>query len=194
MKLFAVAVLASTSSAQAGTRPVDWGGYIDVTAIKPRELASGRPAGGNTVGKTPPRADRDDVDRPTPEQERLLTASLAYQAAQKEPIIEPRLLANMRPACGNTGGKSDPPDDCTTAEIRAVDAYNQAYFVAHNKHYAKVSAAYQKLMVATADAVRADPTLKTRLLVNGRPACGNTMSKKGPPEYCRVAVEQRVNQ
>jgi hypothetical protein len=41
-------------------------------------------------------------------------------------------------------------------------------------------------MVATAEAVRADPTLKARLLVNGRPACGNTMGKASPPSYCRI--------
>jgi uncharacterized protein YecT (DUF1311 family) len=192
MKLFAVAVLASASSAQAGNaaRTVDWNGFIDPTAIKPRELANGRPAGGNTVGKTPGPAASDDFDRATPEQERLLTASLAYQAAVKEPVIQPRLLANFRPACGNTGGKSDAPDDCTTAEIRAVDAYNKAYSENYSKHYAKVNAAYEKLMVATTAAVTADPTLKARLLIGGRPACGNTMSKKGPPAYCRISSEK----
>jgi len=205
MKLFAVAVLAGASTAQAGTTTqsqaarastsarsgVDWSGYIDVTAIKPRELANGRPAAGNTTTKPVMRtADELELDTPTPEQQRLLAASLAYQAAQKEPVIQPRLLANFRPACGNTGGKSDPPDNCTTAEIKAVEAYNKASADAYSKHYAKMQVAYDKLMVATAAAVRADPTLEARLLENGRPACGNTMSKKGPPSYCRTEVTQ----
>src|SRR6188768_815667 len=45
MKLFAVAVLASTSTAHAGT--TSWASYID-KSIKPRQLANGRAAPGNT--------------------------------------------------------------------------------------------------------------------------------------------------
>jgi hypothetical protein len=236
MKLFAVAVLASASSAQAETtfasyvdktiKPrqlangraapgntgggktkgggdkesmltddepvvakrmgVDWNGKIEVTAIKPRVLADGRPAAGNSVGKPLPSQVREDIDQ---KREALLTASLAYQAVNSEPVIQPRLLANFRPACGNTGGKSDAPADCSTAEIRAVDAYNKASADAYSKHSAKVQVAYNKLMVATAAAVHADPTLAARLLINGRPACGNTMSKKGPPAFCREAKQ-----
>lgn len=201
MKLFAVAVLASASSAQAGTEAqstqaarastpansgIDWNGTIEVTAIRPRVLADGRPAAGNSVGKPLEQEAREDIDRT---REVLLTASLAYQAAEQEPVIQPRLLASYRPACGNTGGKSDPPADCTKAEIRAVEAYNKASADAYGKHYAKVQTAYDKLMIATASAVRADPTLKARLYVSGRPACGNTMSKKGPPAYCRTEAK-----
>src|SRR5688572_30619925 len=96
MKLFAVAVLAGTSTAHAdtttqatarsygygGVQPrVDWSGKIDIYAIKPRELANGRAAPGNTVGKQP-MAERGPSE--TPEQAALLTASLAYQAVAAE--------------------------------------------------------------------------------------------------------------
>jgi hypothetical protein len=147
-------------------------------AIQPRVLDGGRPAAGNTVGKP------SSIDLARME---LVEASLAYQAVQREPLaISPRLLANHRPACGNTGGKVDRPDDCTDADIRAAAAYDKAYAKAATVRNAKVSAAYTTLMVATAEAVRADPTLKARLLVNGRPACGNTMGKASPPSYCRI--------
>jgi hypothetical protein len=180
MKLFAVAVVAGASTAHAGTPTatrVDWSGRIDITAIQPRVLADGTPAAGNSVGKP------SSVDLTRME---LARASLAYQAASSEPIVVPRMLANARPACGNTGGKGGGDDECTAAERAAQNRYDNAYEKASTKHYAKVSAAYAKLMVATSDAVRVDPTLKARLLVNGRPACGNTMSKKAPPAFCRI--------
>ncbi|HEY5951347.1 MAG TPA: hypothetical protein VIV40_37900 [Kofleriaceae bacterium] len=199
MKLFAVAILASAPTASAGTRTqasqpargsaakaataIDWSSYIDIAAIKPRELANGRAAVGNTGGK--PMPSFVDVE-PTPEQQALLAASLAYEAAQREPIVlSPRLLANARPACGNTGGKVDRPDDCSTAEIRAVEAADKAYAQAAGKRQAKISATYERLMSATTLAVRADPSLRARLLINGRPACGNTMGKQSPPAFCR---------
>ena len=115
----------------------------------------------------------------TAEQQAVRNARLAYEAAQREPIL-PRLLASFRPACGNTGGKLDRPSDCTEAELRAADAYDKAYPVEAGKHNVRVKAAYEKLMAAKTVAFRADPTLEARLLVDGRPACGNTLSKSKP--------------
>jgi hypothetical protein len=194
MKLFAATLLAAvpataqadttrqaTSSAREAQR-VDWNGYIDVETIKPRLLANKRPAVGNTGGKSDTYYPDYEV---TPERKALLHAAAMYRYAKDQPIVTPRLLANHRPACGNTGGKVKQPSDCTAAEIRAVNAYNDAYEQASSKHYAKVSSTYGKLMVAVKAAVKADPSLKMRLLHNGRPACGNTQGKKGPPEYCR---------
>jgi hypothetical protein len=199
MKLFAVAILAGSSSASAdtvtqvtrGASPAtraasgDWRGTIDIAAIKPRELANGRAACGNTGGKSSYDC-KSMADDSTAEQRALLAASIDYQAAERAPIvINPRLLANARPACGNTGGKVSMPDDCSAADIRAAAAADKAYEQASTKHYAKVQIAYAKLMAATATAVRADPSLRARLLINGRPACGNTMGKSSPPAFCR---------
>jgi len=221
MKLFAVTILAGASSASANTvkQPkaptpartiavVDWDAKIDITAIKPRVLASGRAACGNVVGGPSKGGGGSYMKRcddgefaeaelakimETPEQRALLAASLAYQAADSAPIvIKPRVLANFRPACGNTGGKSDAPADCTQAELTAARAYDQARERAWEAHYSKVNVAYTKLMAATADAVRADPSLKMRLLVGGRPACGNTQGKASPPEFCRITVAENA--
>jgi hypothetical protein len=197
MKLFAVAILAGSSTAYADTAKqvtgavraspaprIDWRGSIDITAMKPRLLANGRAACGNTGGKSQYGCAAMEPEATT-EQRALLAASIAYQSAQQAPIvINPRLLANARPACGNTGGKVDRPANCTDAEIRAAAEADQAYEQASSKHYAKVNIAYTKLMAATATAVRADPSLKARLLLDGRPACGNTMGKSSPPAFC----------
>jgi hypothetical protein len=220
MKLFAVTILAGAAcaprSASAGTlkqpKPptqtavegfsgIDWDGKIDITAMKPRLLANGSAACGNVVGGASKGGggykamacedEQDFITADTAEQRALLAASLAYQSAEKAPlVIKPRVLANFRPACGNTGGKVDAPADCTTAEIKAANASNEAYARASDAHYSKVSAAYTKLMAATTAAVRADPSLKMRLLVSGRPACGNTQGKASPPEFCRVTVAE----
>ena len=204
MKLFAVAILAGTSTAYAETETqsirsygygapqprVDWSGKIDIMAIKPRVLANGRAAPGNTPGKKAyGMADVDEV-APTAEQQNLLTASLAYQAALEEPlVINPRLLGNARPACGNTGGKAEPPADCTQKEIRAATAYDREYERVSTLRSLKIAGASTKLMAATEAAVRADPSLRARLLISGRPACGNTMGKSSPPSYCQVGDE-----
>jgi hypothetical protein len=200
MKLFAVAMLAGASTAHADTttqaaqgyggygsaKPrTDWSGKLDVASLTPRRLVDGRPACGNTGGKPASKVDCVSAEALTAEQHGLLTASLAYQAEINAPIvINPRLLANARPACGNTGGKVDRPDDCTAKEIHAVEAYDREYARVATARNARVSAAWTKLMAATATAVHADPSLKARLLVNGRPACGNTMGKSSPPSYC----------
>ncbi|HEY5923278.1 MAG TPA: hypothetical protein VIV11_16475 [Kofleriaceae bacterium] len=200
MKLFAVAVLAGASNAHADTATqamraqadevdpngyVDWSGKIEIMAIKPRRLANGSPAAGNIDGKQP----GPSVIETT--QTALAAASLAYQAANTPIVIKPRLLGNNRPACGNTGGKADPPDDCTAAETAAVEAAwrdeRQAYEREEAKRAPKLRAAYTRLMSATEAALRANPSLKTRIYMNGRPACGNTMSKKGPEAFCRAA-------
>jgi hypothetical protein len=189
MKLFAATLLAGAAPAAANTATqaapappimgIDWSGTIDIMAIKPRELPNGRAAPGNV-----PR-------RPSPQDLALANtrsvledASRAYQAANAI-VIKPRALVNFRPACGNTGGKVAPPDDCTAREVRAAYAYDKEHAKLAQQRAAKISAAYTKLIAATTDAVRADPTLKARLYVNGRPACGNTMSKKGRASYCR---------
>ena len=184
MKLFAVTILAGTSTAQAGVAArgqVAEADRINLTAIHPRQLANGRPAAGNCDGKcAEPKYTFTEPARA------LLQASNEYQHANQPIVINPRLLGNARPACGNTGGKVDAPADCTAAEIRAVQAHDKAYAEAAAKREAKVSVAYSKLMAATEAAIRADPSLKARLYLNGRPACGNTMSKKGPPAFCRA--------
>ncbi len=164
MKLFAVAMVVGGSAAHADT------------------ATQGRPAAGNTVAK-PSAVDQTRTA--------LAEASLAYQAANAPIVINPRLLANARPACGNTGGKVDRPADCTANEIRAVRAYEEAYEREARKRDAKVRAAYQKLMAATEAAVRVEPTLAPRLLVNGRPACGNTMGKSRAKPDCRVDAEPK---
>jgi hypothetical protein len=181
MKLFAVAVLAGTAT-PAGASPAD----LELTQLTVRTLANGRPACGNSEGKGGGSM-KCSADALTTAEKALLAASQSYQRAQRDEIvIEPRLLANLRPACGNTGGKVDAPADCTAADVRRADAYQREYDKQSQKRQAKISVAYQTLMVATADAVRAEPSIKTRLLLNGRPACGNTMSKQGPPAFCRA--------
>lgn len=206
MKLFAVAMLAgaSTAHAETATQPtrvagatalarsgVDWNGKLDVTALQPRLLANGRAACGNTASKQGYGMPAADDGCGTAEQKALLTASLAYQSARAQPVvINPRLLGNARPACGNTGGKADAPDDCTPAELRAVEVYDRESTREWNKHNAAVDAAYTTLVAATRVAMRADPTLQARLMANGRPACGNTMGKAAPPSYCREDGDQ----
>ena len=194
MKLFAVALLAGAAPAYAdtatqvtrGTRvasaaDVDWRGPIDIREIKPRELANGGAAPGRTA-------------EPTAEQQALFVASLEYRAANTLPPIKPRIYANFRPACGNTGGKVERPTDCTRRETRAAHAYDKEYDRLSRIQEAEAAprraAAYQKLMAATEAAMRADPTLKVRLVESGRPACGNTMSKSGPPAYCRFGESE----
>ena len=193
MKLFAATLLAGAAPAAAETASqatqatapigIDWKGNIDITAIKPRVLATGSAAPGNV-----PR-------RPTPQdlaiahtRQALEDASRAYQAANAI-VIKPRMFANFRPACGNTAGKVDRPDDCTAAEVRAAAVYDKEYARLAQNRDAKVRAAYGKLIAATTAAVRAEPTLAARLYENGRPACGNTMGKQGPPAYCRADKE-----
>jgi hypothetical protein len=196
MKLFAATLLASAAPAAADTTTqatqatapiigIDWSGNIDIHAIKPRELTNGRAAPGNV----PRRPSPQDLAIAHTRSE-LADASAAYQAANAI-VIKPRMLANFRPACGNTGGKVDSPEDCTTAEVRAADAYNKDYERQARKRDDKISAASRRLFAATTAAVKADPSLKARLYVNGRPACGNTMTKKGPPSYCRIGNDER---
>ena len=217
MKLFAVAILGAASSAQAE----NWSGYVDTT-IKPRQLADGRPAAGNTVGKTPPRDEGDD----RAEQQSLADALAAFEAeerraklvvepkriaARPKPItkearallaaereydavmaieIKPRLYANFRPACGNTGGKVERPSDCTGTEVRAAYAYDKEYARLAQKRDQKAEAVYKKILAAADAATRADQAVVARMLGNGRPACGNTMSKAGPPAYCSNGDDQ----
>jgi hypothetical protein len=158
MKLFAVALLAGAAPA-----------YADHATQATQVTAAAQP-------------------KLTAEQQALRAARLAYEAAQREPIvIHPRVLGNARPACGNTGGKVDKPENCTKAEVRAVEAYDEAYEVESRKREAKVKVAYGKLMSVTKAAYAADPTLEARLLADRRPACGNTMSKSAKPRDC-VAI------
>jgi hypothetical protein len=207
MKLFAVTVLAGAAPAYADTatqvtraqgrngsvKPgVDWSGNIDIVALSPRRLVNGSPACGNTGGKQSYGAEPCVTADPlTTQQQALLAASLIYQAAVNTPVvINPRLLGNARPACGNTGGKATPPSDCTAKEIRAVEAYDREYARVSDERNGRVNVASTKLMAAVEAAVRADPSLRARLLVNGRPACGNTMGKSSPPSYCEIGETQ----
>jgi hypothetical protein len=54
-----------TPRTEAQPARVDWSSYFDIkamAAIKPRTLANGRPACGNTGGKAPPKCDQDDAE------------------------------------------------------------------------------------------------------------------------------------
>jgi hypothetical protein len=189
MKLFAATLLAAAPAQAKPVRTIQNGVDLFGT-ITPRQLVNGRAACGNTASKGQG-ALTSCAQLLTIAETALLNASSEYRVASAQRIvIEPRLLANYRPACGNTGGKSDEevnrPKDCGAADMRAIAAYDSAYATASQKHNDRVSAAYGKLMRATEAAIRADPSLKMRLLENGRPACGNTQGKKGPPEYCRL--------
>ncbi|HEY5923279.1 MAG TPA: hypothetical protein VIV11_16480 [Kofleriaceae bacterium] len=230
MKLFAVTMLAGTHAAYASpatqvatqgtaraqeqtTEKVDWASYLDgslTASFTPRVLRSGRPAAGNTIGKTPPpdeedaRAEQESladalavfeaeerkaklaaeqprriVTRPNPitKEHRMLLAAQREYAAANAIEIKPRVYANFRPACGNTGGKVERPSDCTGAEVRAAYAYDKEYTRLAHKRDQKAEVAYKKLLDAREAAFRADPSLEARLYDNGRPACGNTMSK-----------------
>lgn len=121
---------------------------------------------------------------------KLLTVALLAGAstAYAEPI-KPRVLANARPACGNTGGKVDRPADCTAAETRAALAQARIDEREARRRDDKYRAERRKLLAAMEAAVRVDPSIKARLLIDGRPACGNTMSKKGPPAFCRIGED-----
>ena len=113
----------------------------------------------------------------------------------KTPTIKPRVLNNARPACGNTGGKVDRPSNCTAAEEKALQLQQK-----EDERVARINAeryaADQKRLMAVAEAVvRADPSVKPRLLLNGRPACGNTMAKSAPPlgvRLCSTTVDTKL--
>ncbi|HEY5923277.1 MAG TPA: hypothetical protein VIV11_16470 [Kofleriaceae bacterium] len=111
--------------------------------------------------------------------------------------ITPRQLVNGRAACGNTGGKGGATTKCVElltlderSLVEASLAHRAANAIVIEKanatHVAKHrEATYTKLMVAMEAAIRADASLATRLLINGRPACGNTMAKgQSSPAYC----------
>jgi hypothetical protein len=108
------------------------------------------------------------------------------RSSAPEVVIKPRVLPNYRPACGNTGGKSPRATNCTAAEIRT--ARDQARIdVKEASRRGNRMAAERMALMATAEAViRAQPSLKARVLINGRPACGNTMSKASPPAFCEI--------
>jgi hypothetical protein len=199
MKLFAVAMVASTAPAAADTttqavqsnqstaRKIDWQSQLQVAKITPRLLANGRAACGNTGGKV----DEYPCERVLSVAERgLLAAARAYQNEEATPIIFPRRLANARPACGNTGGKEARPDDCTAADTRKAYAASKWWDQEAAKRQEKIQAARTILIAATEQAVRVDPTLAARLLPSGRPACGNTMSKSKPKACYTVAAEE----
>lgn len=193
MKLFAVALLAGaapayadnatqasrTAQTAAANQRIQWRSQLNaraIASITPRMLATGSPAAGNTVGK--PMSDESYEGELTNLEHALLAAKRAYDKELATPIVLPRLLANARPACGNTGGKVDRPSDCSAKETRAAYAAERYYDKEAPKREARIDAAYSKLVAATEVAANADPALKARLLVSGRPACGNTMSKK----------------
>jgi hypothetical protein len=199
MKLFAVAVLAGAAPAYAGnptqsnavaqSSRVEWRSRFNeqaIASITPRMLANGRVACGNTGGKTmscDARAEREL----TSVELGLLAAKRTYDHELSAAIVLPRVLANARPACGNTGGKVSRPDDCSLAETNAAYAADDYYAKQSKKKQARITAAYDKLIVATEAAVAADPSLQVRLLENGRPACGNTHSKKKMAVDCVAA-------
>jgi predicted outer membrane protein len=58
--------------------------------------------------------------------------------------LEPRRLANGRPACGNTGGKASPPADCTPAEIEAATAALERERAAEQRQAEQRAAAEQR--------------------------------------------------
>jgi hypothetical protein len=246
MKLFAVTILASTSTASAG--PATWASYVD-TSVKPR-LIGQRPAPGNTGGgktKGGMRHDEIDLDEDRPQQRSLATDLASFddvmqqiarspdaarpirvsatppvertrvpgltdkQLAELQPIdpmadkidlrltpkpepvvIKPRRLANARPACGNTGGKTDMADeDCSVRDIKLA-----AELAAWEEQQAEKSAQrwyanHDKLLAAAEAIIRAEPALKARVLVDGRPACGNTQVKSSPPAFCRIDEDAR---
>jgi hypothetical protein len=71
------------------------------------------------------------------------------------------------------------------AEHRAAQAQiARSHGSTRTKHKREAATAYQKLIAAAVVVVRADPGLRPRLLLNGRPACGNAQIKAEPPEYC----------
>ncbi|HEY5923276.1 MAG TPA: hypothetical protein VIV11_16465 [Kofleriaceae bacterium] len=196
MKLFAVVLLAGASQAQAeapearrsenqdkldAARHVSWNAKIDIMAIKPRRLENGRPAPGNSMSKPLPRSAKQERAILTTRAE-LAYASLAYQAAN---AITPPPLGKVRLACSDV--EDTRPADCTAAELHAARVIGQA----HQQRNAIVQAAHTKLLAATLAAVRAEPALQARLLVNGRPACGNTMAKQRQAEYCRITASTK---
>jgi hypothetical protein len=181
VKLLAVALLAgapayadnTTQATQtAATQRTYWRTHLNsrtVDAITPRMLANG-------------------YERPlTAAEQSLLAAKVAYDKEFMTPIVLPRLLANARPACGNTGGKDPRPADCTAAETKTAKAANTFYDKAGRERQRRIDVAYEKLIDATAAAAAADLTLHVRLLESGRPACGNTLSKSA--SKCKPKVE-----
>ena len=115
---------------------------------------------------------------------------LRVKHAPEAIVIRPRRLANARPACGNTGGKSDMPDDCTASQIKLAAELDTWEAKQSEKRYAKLNADQGKLFAAATAILTADPSLKMRLLIDGRPACGNTQGKQGPASYCRIGTAQ----
>jgi len=189
-----LAIYDAAPAQEPAIRPyrINWRGYLDmstVAMIQPLLLANGRAACGNTGGKPMPKSECTDaalernLTKPASE---LLAATRAYEHEVAAPVVVPRLLANARPACGNTGGKVDRPDDCTAAETRRALEADKVWLKESDKKNARIKTAYTKLIVATEAAVAADPSLEVRLLSSARPACGNTLSKS--KSKCDVSV------
>jgi hypothetical protein len=111
---------------------------------------------------------------------------LRLKPTPEEVVIRPRRLANARPACGNTGGKDPqrPARDCSTADIALAAELDRWEIQQAQKRSEKLAHDSVKIYAAATAMLRATPSLKARLLVNGRPACGNTQGKASSRSYC----------
>ena len=86
----------------------------------------------------------------------------------------PRTLFGGRPACGNTMTKGGGSAACkrTAATERAIE-----------RTVARIGRGAVALLAAATDELAA---IAPRQLPNGRPACGNTVSKGGPDPACAM--------
>jgi len=85
----------------------------------------------------------------------------------------PRTVSSGRPACGNVMSKSPEPRDCVDRETVTV---------AIEPAVQSVIAVAAKLRAAVQQLVALSPVVdQPRTLADGRPACGNVMTKRANP-------------
>jgi len=133
---------------------VMWFGSAQAQADTPRKLPCGRPACGNTMGKSSkPR--EPDLETVTAElaaaREQLRGYELAKNARVREFVTTPRRLASGAPACGNTMGKG-PPDPCTEERAAAEQAERFADLQAAIRLHDTAQARVRELTRATTTA------------------------------------------